>query len=212
MLLEGIVAVISLITVMMAGGILAPQGGAPNPQYTYGVGFAKFWSIFGLPQNVGISFGMFTINTFILTTLDTATRLGRFQLQELTRNKLDRFTATIITILAVLVLVFMRVGDQPVWAVIWPVFGSANQLLAGLALLAVTAWIIKGLHKSAWFTAIPMVFMIVTTIAALFLLVRANIAKTSTLPLAIVGIVLIILALWLVIEAYNALVRKKAQA
>jgi carbon starvation protein len=62
------------------------------------------------------------------------------------------------------------------------VFGSANQLLAGLALLALTAWLIKGLHKPAWFTAVPMVFMIITTIAALFLLVRSNITKVATLP------------------------------
>jgi len=68
----------------------------------------------------------------------------------------------------------------------------------------------KGLHKSAWFTAVPMVFMIITTIAALFLLVRSNITKTATLPLAIVAIVLIILAVWLVVEAYNALVKKNA--
>ena len=211
MLLEGLVAVIALITVMNAGKILAPvEGAAPNPQYTFGVGFSKFWSIFGLPANVGISFGMFTINTFILTTLDTATRLGRFQLQELTGNRLDRYTATIVTLIAMALLVFMKTGDQPVWAVIWPVFGSANQLLAGLALLAVTAWIMKGLHKSAWFTAVPMVFMIITTIAALFLLVRSNITKTATLPLAIVAIVLIILAVWLVVEAYNALVKKNA--
>ncbi|WP_018963302.1 carbon starvation CstA family protein [Coprothermobacter platensis] len=208
MLLEGVVAVIALITVMMAGKIIGPEGAAANPQYTFGVGFSKFWSLFGLPEKVGISFGMFTINTFILTTLDTATRLGRFQLQELTGNRLNRYAATFITLLAVLALVFMHVGDQPVWSVIWPVFGSANQLLAGLALLAVTAWIIKGLHKSAWFTTIPMVFMIVTTMAALFLLVSANISKISTLPLAIVGIVLIILAIWLVVEAWGALVRK----
>jgi len=55
-----------------------------------------------------------------------------------------------------------------------------------------------------------MVFMIITTIAALFLLVRSNITKTATLPLAIVAIVLIILAVWLVVEAYNALVKKNA--
>lgn len=78
MLLEGIVAVIALITIMMAGKILSPGPGlAPNPQYTYGVGFAKFWSLFGLPEKVGISFGMFALNTFILTSLDTATRLAR---------------------------------------------------------------------------------------------------------------------------------------
>ncbi|NPV88896.1 carbon starvation protein A [Coprothermobacteraceae bacterium] len=202
MLLEGVVAVIALITVMMAGEIL--KG---NAQYTYGVGFSKFWSVFGLPEKVGISFGMFTINTFILTSLDTATRLGRYQMQEFTFGKLDRFTATLLTVLGALVLVFMKTGETPVWKLIWPVFGSANQLTAGLALLAITAFVMKGLKKPAWFSGLPMAFMIVTTIAALILLAKNNLTG-PTLPLGIISVVLIVLAVWLVIEAYSALSKK----
>lgn len=209
MLLEGVVAVIALITVMMAGKILSPAQGLPaNPQYTFGVGFAKFWSLFGLPEKVGISFGMFVINTFILTSLDTATRLGRYQLQELTSNKLDKYTSTFITVLAALVLVFMKSGQVPVWRLIWPVFGSANQLTAGLALLGITAYVIKGLKKPAWFTGLPMVFMIATTLAALILLAKANL-KGATLPLGIISVILIVLAIWLVIEGYSALAKKR---
>lgn len=211
MLLEGVVAVIALITVIMAGKILSPaEGLPPNPQYTYGVGFAKFWSLFGLPEKVGISFGMFAINTFILTSLDTATRLGRYQLQELSSGKLDKYTATVITVLAALVLVFMKTGETPVWKLIWPVFGSANQLTAGLALLGITAFIMKGLKKPAWFTGLPMVFMMVTTLAALILLVKANLIG-PTLPLGIVSIILIVLAVLLVVEAYLALIKKKTE-
>jgi carbon starvation protein len=209
MLIEGVVAVVALITVMMAGKILSPGPGLPaNPQYTYGVGFAKFWSLFGLPEKVGISFGMFALNTFILTSLDTATRLGRYQLQELTFNKLDKYSSTVITVLAALMLVFMRSGQTPIWRLIWPVFGSANQLTAGLALLGITAFILKGLKKKAWFTTIPMMFMIATTIVALTLLARANL-KGATLPLGIISVILIVLAVWLVVEAYFALVVKK---
>lgn len=208
MLLEGLVAVIALITVMMAGKILSPAPGLPaNPQYTFGVGFAKFWSLFGLPEKVGISFGMFAINTFILTSLDTATRLGRYQLQELTSGKLDKYSSTLITVLAALLLVFMKSGQTPVWRLIWPVFGSANQLTAGLALLGITAYVIKALKKPAWFTGLPMVFMIVTTLFALVLLVKANL-KGATLPLGIISIILIVLAIWLVIEGYLALARR----
>jgi carbon starvation protein len=209
MLIEGVVAVVALITVMMAGKILSPGPGLPaNPQYTYGVGFAKFWSLFGLPEKVGISFGMFALNTFILTSLDTATRLGRYQLQELTFNKLDKYSSTVITVLAALMLVFMKSGQTPIWRLIWPVFGSANQLTAGLALLGITAFILKGLKKKAWFTTIPMMFMIATTIVALILLARANL-KGATLPLGIISVILIVLAVWLVVEAYFALVVKK---
>ncbi|MEW9082041.1 carbon starvation CstA family protein [Caldanaerobacter subterraneus] len=93
---------------------------------------------------------------------------------------------------------------------IWPVFGSANQLTAGLALLGITAFIMKGLKKPAWFTGLPMVFMIVTTLAALILLVKANLSG-PTLPLGIVSIILIVLAVWLVVEAYVALIKKKTE-
>jgi carbon starvation protein len=208
MLLEGIVAVIALTTIMITGKILSPaEGLPPNPQYTFAVGFAKFASIFRIPEKVAISFGMFAINTFILTTLDTATRLARYQLEELSLGKINKYIATIITVGSSLILVFMKTGSVPVWKMIWPVFGSANQLTAGLALLGLTAFIIKGLKKKALFTAIPMVFMITTTIAALIMLAVKNF-KINTLPLAIISIVLIIFAFVLALEAYNVLVRQ----
>ncbi|AZT91330.1 carbon starvation protein A [Caldicellulosiruptor changbaiensis] len=211
MLLEGLVAIIAVITVIMAGKILSPAKGLPaNPQYTFGVGFAKFWSLLGLPEKVGISFGMFTVNTFILTTLDTATRLGRYQFQELTSGKVEKYTATLITVLAAVVLVFIKSGETPIWKLIWPVFGSANQLTAGLALLGITAYIIKALKKPAWFTSLPMVFMIVTTLAALVLLVKTNLSG-PTLPLGIVSIILIVLAVWLMVEGYLALIKKRTK-
>jgi len=206
MLLEGIVAVIALTTIMITRNILSPAEGLPaNPQYTFAVGFAKFASIFRIPEKVAISFGMFAINTFILTSLDTATRLARYQLEELSLGKINKYLATIIPVASSLILVFMKTGSVPVWKMIWPVFGSVNQLTAGLALLGLTAFIIKGLKKKALFTAIPMVLMMTTTIAALFML-SVNNFKINTLPLVIVSIVLIIFALALALEAYRVLV------
>uniref|UniRef100_A0A7V4KEZ3 Carbon starvation protein A n=1 Tax=Fervidobacterium pennivorans TaxID=93466 RepID=A0A7V4KEZ3_FERPE len=209
MLLEGIVAVIALTTIMVTGKILSPaEGLPPNPQYTFAVGFAKFASIFRIPEKIAVSFGMFAINTFILTSLDTATRLARYQLEELSLGKINKYLATIITVGSSLILVFMKTGSVPVWKMIWPVFGSANQLTAGLALLGLTAFVMKGLKKKALFTAIPMVFMMTTTIVALIMLAVSNF-KISTLPLAIISIVLIVLALTLAIEAFSVLVEKR---
>lgn len=102
----------------------------------------------------------------------------------------------------------MKTGTTPVWRLIWPVFGSANQLTAGLALMGISAYILKGLKKKPTFTIIPMFFMLATTIAALILLVRTNM-KGTTLPLGIASLILIVLAVWLVVETFAALGKKR---
>jgi len=200
MLIEGLVAVIAIGTIMIGGGML--KGG---PTVTYGIGLGRFAALIGIPEKIGTSLGLLALNSFILTSLDTATRLARYQLQEFTDMKVDRYTATAIGVAVAGVLVFMKTGGKPAWQLIWPVFGASNQLVAALALLAVGVWIIKGLKKSANFVMIPMVFMLVTTIAALFLLIKDNL---SNLILSGISVVLLLLAVMLVKEAWAAL--KKA--
>ena len=200
MLIEGLVAVIAIGTVMIAGGML--KGG---PTVTYGVGLGRFAALIGIPEKIGTSLGLLALNSFILTSLDTATRLARYQLQEFTDMKLDRYTATAVGVVVAGVLVFMKTGGKPAWQLIWPVFGASNQLVAALALLAIGVWIVKGLKKSANFVMIPMVFMLVTTIAALFLLIKDNM---SNFILSGISVVLLVLAVMLVKEAWAAL--KKA--
>ncbi|HUW60612.1 MAG TPA: carbon starvation protein A [Candidatus Bathyarchaeia archaeon] len=199
MLLEGYVAIIALGTIMVVGSLLNK-----NPLETYGVGFGQFAAVLGMDPAIGKSLGLLAINSFILTSLDTATRLGRYQLQELTNNKLDRYTATVIGVVAAAALLFVRRGDIPAWKIIWPVFGASNQLVAALALLTVAVWVIKGLKKRATFLMLPMVFMLITTLAALVLLVAENWQNANYLLVGI-GVVLFILALMLVFEAVKAL-------
>ena len=71
-----------------------------------------------------MSLGLLAINSFLLTTLDTSTRLARYQLQELTNMKLDRYTATIIGVAGASALLYIKAGDTRTWELIWPVFGS----------------------------------------------------------------------------------------
>jgi len=200
MLIEGLVAVIAIGTIMIAGTML--KGG---PTATYGAGLGKFAALIGIPEKVGVSLGLLALNSFILTSLDTATRLARYQLQEFTDMKLDRYTSTAIGVAVAGALVFMKTGGKPAWQLIWPVFGAANQLVAALCLLAVGVWVIKGLKKSANFVMIPMVFMLVTTIAALLLLIKGNMGN---LILSGIAAVLLVLALMLVKESWDAI--KKA--
>ena len=93
---------------------------------------------------------------------------------------------------------------------IWPIFGSSNQLLAGLTLLGITIWLRRiGRPRAAWLTGVPMVFMMVTTLWSLVLLLEKAWMRFAggygVDGPAIVALVLFVLALALVAEAARAL-------
>jgi len=210
MLLEGVVAVIAIGTVMLSGVIA--KGG---PTITYAEGFGKFASIVGIDPKIGMSLGLLAINSFLLTSLDTATRLTRYQIQELTNMKVDKYTATLITVAAAMALLLVKTHGPtgnviPAWAAIWPIFGASNQLVAALALLAIGVWVAKGLKKNNQFAMVPMWFMLVTTVAALGIMIKDNLAYASpNYVLVVPSIILLVLALLMVFESMKAL--KQAQ-
>ena len=117
-----------------------------------------------LTAPMGLFFGVLMINAFVITTLDTSTRLARFVLQELCGSipvLSGRWGATLVTVVAAGWL-----GASGSYDKIWPVFGATNQLVAALALLVISSWLV-GLHKPRLYTLVPAVFMLITTIAAL---------------------------------------------
>jgi len=177
MLIEGVVAVIALCTVMTIG-----RGDAlcsKSPLFIYSVGLGKFFNVLGLDLKTGQSFALLAISTFILTTLDTATRLGRYILEEIFETwevSVNRYISTAVTLLLPLVLVMITMHDAsgkpiPAWKAIWPVFGATNQLLAGLTLLTITIWLRK-MGKGYIITLLPMLFMLITSMWALVLIVN----------------------------------------
>ncbi len=207
MLLEGVVAVISLLTVVMvaSGNDIVKS----NPLDIYGNGLGNFLSVFGLPYRIGKSFGILAVSTFLLTTLDTSTRLGRYIFEEFFNfnGKSSRIIATVATIFLPVVFDFLTLHDGagniiPAWKAIWPVFGATNQLMAGLALMVVFVWLQKK-GKKPWFVGIPMIFMLVMTIWALTELVF----QFGLTMIGIIGIILLILSIILVIEAGRTLLR-----
>ena len=208
MLLEGVVAVIALGTVMISGALVNN-----DPVSTYGAGFGKFAELVGIDPVVGKSLGLLAINTFLLTSLDTATRLARYQIQELFNMKIDRYTATIVTVVAAMALLLLKTHGAdgkaiPAWLAIWPIFGAANQLVGALVLLAVSVWVVKGLKKSNTFLMLPMWFMLVTTVAALYFLVAGQLKLAApNYLLVVVAIILFLLAIMMVMEAFKALKR-----
>ncbi len=207
MLLEGVVAVMAIGTIMISGKI-AEQGG---PVMTYAQGFGQFAALIGIRPEVGIAMGALAINSFILTSLDTATRLTRYQIQELSNYKINKYVATVLAVIGAVALLKMKTTTAtgaviPASAAIWPIFGSANQLVAALALLAIAVFVQKGLKKSVGFLMAPMWFMLVTTLAALVLLIRDQfLAAAPNYLLVVVSIVLMVLAVLMVREAINAL-------
>ncbi|MBD3413635.1 MAG: carbon starvation protein A [Candidatus Aminicenantes bacterium] len=178
MLIEGLLAVIALITAIVLlpseYQVFFPKGGNANPITLFANGVGGFISKLGIPAKIGIIFAAMAVAEFALTSLDTATRLGRFTFQEFFRSEnpnpirkflTNRFTATFFTILPGGILALS--GS---YQAIWPIFGSANQLLAALALLAVSVWLAKK-HVKNHFVRYPMFIMFAITLSALVVLV-----------------------------------------
>ena len=211
MLLEGLVAVIALGTLMVAGGI--QKGG---PVGTFAAGFGQFCTIVGIDPVLGTRLGAIAINGFLLTSLDTATRLARYQIQELTDYKINKYAATIIAVIVALVLVYVKTkgpdgNPVPAWAVIWPVFGASNQLVAALAILGIAMWIIRGLKKKATFLLVPFWFMLFTSMAGLVVEIKGTL--TSAHPnyiLAGISALLLVLALLMTKEGITAINKEKS--
>jgi len=146
---------------------------------------------------------LLALNSFILTSLDTATRLARYQLEEIADFKLNRYVATVAGVFLALVLVFWKTGKVPVWKIIWPIFGSTNQLVAALALLTVAVWVKKGLNKGAKIFLYPMGFMMITTLTALLILAFQKLTVSPVL--SAIAVALIALSLYLINEARKVL-------
>jgi carbon starvation protein len=208
MLVEGVVAVISLATVMVLGfGVEAMRG---DPVGLYSAGIGRFLTFLGIPLHFGTMLGLLALSTFLLTTLDTCTRLGRYVLQEFfgwdNRVARNRWLATLITLVLPAGLAFLSYTTPdgrliPVWRAIWPVFGATNQLLAGLALLAVTIWL-KRTGRSWVYVGLPMLFMVTMTLSATFLLV---VDRATSLPVRTIACLLLGLGIILIVEAIRAL-------
>jgi len=203
MLIEGLVAVIAISTVAML--VKGDPITAKPPLVVYGTGMGKFLSVFGIPQKLGFSFGLMALSTFILTSLDTATRLGRYIFEEFFNLKgaKMRYFSTFATLVLPTIFVLITLKDSdgnpiPAWRAIWPVFGATNQLLAGLALLVVSVWL-KKIGKKLEFILIPMVFMNVMTIWALVVLL----GQYGLSAVGVIAGVLLLLALLLIFEAYK---------
>lgn len=209
MLIEGVLAVVSLITAAYVSNTELTELLKGGPVNVFSTGVGTFMSKFGIPFDIGKSFVALAVSAFALTSLDTATRLGRFIFQEFF-DKPEKEKQSILTNMYVSTAITVLIGGYMAaggYARIWPIFGSANQLLAALSLLAIAVWLKKAGRNYNMLT-IPMIFMLVVTLSALVLLIKSNLAAGNYL-LVIFPVLLFILAVVLAKEGYSIIFGSK---
>ena len=204
MLIEVLLAALALSTVVILiksdyTTTLSEHG----PVYIFAHGLGSFMSTLGIPVAAAVTFTSLAVSAFALTSLDTCTRIARFMFQEFF-SKQGKNTSTMLanrkvgTAIAVILGGLLTLSGQ--FSQIWPIFGSANQLLAALALLAVSVWLYtKG--KKIWFTVIPMIFMFTVTSSALVILIQKNIEQGNII-LTLLGGILLVLSLVLISQGF----------
>jgi len=217
MLLEGLLAVLALATVMML-----PKGSDilnEDPNLIYANGIAKYLDLMGINFSIAFPFALLAFSTFVYDTLDVSTRLARYILQELLglQTKIGGIIATVITL--AVPLVFLLFTKEKGYMLAWPIFGISNQLLASLALLAISVWLIKT-GKKSFYVILPMIFMMTVTLWSLILHVLHSLSnmlggpaiKPDMIISVIFGIILFALSLWLIWEAVRVLVLKPSRS
>jgi carbon starvation protein len=216
MLAEGFLAILAVVAVSAGlywkdgpSGLVYPdlmRGG--NWIRTFGVGYGEIAKpILGA---FGMLIGITMLKTFIMTTLDSATRITRYLSEELFGETLgisifrNCYFNTSVVIIAAL---WLSLGS---WQSIWPVFGAANQLVASLALFVVTAWLLSR-NKPIKHALYPALFMLFTTVAALLyqLLQFVNQGKFG---LALVAVLLLVLSLFMLVEVMRVVRHRRKRA
>ena len=231
MVAEGAVAL--LVILVVGGGLkwgFAPKeitGLAANNYFgtalaqnwivAFGQGFGNVVGSLNIPYltaPIAALLGAVMVKSFILTTLDTGTRLGRFLITDTLGHKAAFLNNRVVASLVLLLPAFILAVTNS-WQNVWKLFGTANQLTAAIALLTITAILAK-LKKPIYFTLAPAMFMVATTLAALIWeCFGTNGFLTGKNPDYLLGVVVIILAslavfaFFRVFTAFSSTVKQK---
>ncbi|MFN4189671.1 MAG: carbon starvation protein A [Pseudothermotoga sp.] len=228
MLLEGSLSILIIVAVTAGIGMFG-AGSAGYMKYysswstTAGAGLAaqlkaivegasNLMKAVGIPKELGATLMAIFVVSFAGTTLDSATRIQRFGLEELFRNKegkpvgpfANRYFTTFIVVAAAFALCMISPDGRGALK-LWPVFGALNQLLAGLALMIATVYLAKK-RKPIWPTLFPMIFMLTMTIWATILNIR-NYYNAKNWLLVFIAFITLIIAIWMIIEAFISTVK-----
>ena len=227
MLIECVLALLTLCAVAHAYSFNGTDKAFTGATAIFGGGIASMIDPSrGTVYSILFTLLVLTYSTFCLTSLDTATRLARFMFQEfwidstkgetpenVTGYKKVLANPYVATVITVVLGVMLGLNG---YAKIWALFGSANQLLAALSLLAIATWLGNAGKNNKMFL-FPMGFMLIVTLASLGINTKNQIAAISAggadwgpYVQAILGVLLIVLAIILAIEGVQTLGKKKA--
>jgi carbon starvation protein len=187
MLTEGLLAVLVLLAIgagLGYGQLMAvqfPEGASGNPVLAFALGAGLLTNkALGIPVYLGTIFGLLMIEGFLVTTLDTAVRLNRYLFEELWTflwgTKVPALLRSHYFNAGISVVVMLAIAYPNGWRIIWPVFGTANQLLAALTLATVSIWLAFRLRPT-WFTLLPAIFMMLTCLGSLTLILKAQLGS-----------------------------------
>lgn len=177
-------------------------------------GAGLFIAQIGVPIEAARGFIALLVISFALTSLDSGTRLLRYNITEISETLRtpwlgNRYVASIAAVAAIGFVAFFEIDGKPAGLVLWALFGTTNQLMAGLTLLAVSLYLLQR-GRNPWFTLVPMIFMMASTILAL----GSNVGEfwvAGHWLLFIVGTMLLVLAGWLSVEAIVAVRRYRRE-
>lgn len=213
---ETFLSVLALMAVAVAG-----KGAGPA---AFAAGIGNFLSIIGIPVNVGTSMGFAAFVIIVITVTQLVTRFMRVALTEALGERWPIAKNMQVGTIVSLILTFIIVMSGT-FTYLWQLFGGANQLMASLALMLVTIWLLNE-GKNALYAAIPMLFMYVTTVAANLVtafnlwvqVVQPNWGKAGREPAILGGVLMILIAILLVgaaliigWEAWKAVQKLRAQ-
>jgi len=177
------------------------------------IGSANLFASFGLPVKYGAAFVVVFIVSFANTTLDSAARIQRISLQEIftdpsgkvRRPMNNRYVATAFIVAAAAAMAFYKPGGQGAM-ILWPLFGSLNQLMAALALGVVTVWF-HGKKIPVFYTLVPMLLILCLTLWAMVKNLTGFIGEGEWLLVVLSGLILV-LTFWLGLAGAGALLKR----
>ncbi len=224
MFLEMVLAVIALLTAVVGVGAAPGLGYAKYVELTsagknagvFAVGLSQFLSHIGIPTSFGLPYGSVFLTLMALTIMYLVVRFMRVASAEFLGDSVPALKNVHVGSIIALILSILLVWTGA-WTYVWVLFGGANQLMASLALLIITLWLVEKGKSNSW-TFWPFIFMFVTTILAL-LLTAINALKQAAAGTKVVGnifaggigIILIIAALILAWDGWQAIQRARAK-
>jgi len=217
MLLESLLAVL-VLTVIGSSisygdylNIVWPEVGKGNPILAFALAMGHLLhNSLGFTLSFGTVIGILIVEGFLITTLDSAVRLNRYLFEELWRTV---FTDPPVIMkkfwfnsgLAVVLMFLLAYYNG--YKLIWPLFGSTNLLLAALTLIAVSVWLhIAG--KNNWYTLVPALIMMLTTIASLFYSLFVKYLPSHNITLTVTNLILLRLAFGVLYLSLKKLLQK----